>query len=629
MTGGCAIRDTADVSRLLFTPEPVDGESLIGLVARATRENVLERTSILLQKCAPTLFDPGTIGQDILDPHRLAIQLGCSTQEILKRCHPYLSGDRGVSHVRWGNGEMFRLDLITTGRRISPASLRSNNYHRASWMNRLLPYCSESLELLIDRCQICGRKQDWKRAWGIGNCDDPLCRAELLPQKLEALAQDLVPGYRFFAQIVSPISAERDKAVSKLESDLAALPPATLINLIFQVGTMAQDSPFFISRTALRNLSAFQIAKCVSVGTNLVLDWPLKLRGAVGAMLDAQQSKGPDHRAKFVKIVRRLGSRSVTREQADLVAKGIPEAFEHAATALAALVRPVVPANVICRTMHISTKELEAIRVAGLIEHRVIVDGKRKQIQFDADEFEALAECQRKSAFASRFEQNYGLPRYAVEQLVCLGEIRHEDHPALALINPTLRIIQESADDFSNNLWSASSERRRPGDAIPLGTASHILGGGPKPWGSILTAMRKGELQFWLSTKGKFIRRAFVRPSELIPFTSIKFCEASWPKFSFKDAYTQIDAAEILNLDALQIRRSIQAGELKFRSKGVSLLTDRRPVLRLAANHVSASEIALRTGRAPNTVHHLMKKFPHIPKSNAGWDRSAFYDEFG
>jgi hypothetical protein len=78
----------------------------------------------------------------------------------------------------------------------------------------------------------------------------------------------------------------------------------------------------------------------------------------------------PKDRQKFIETVRRLGSRNVDPEQAELVAKAIPEAFEHTAIALEGIVNPVVPANIICRTMSISPKELEAIRVAGLIKQR-------------------------------------------------------------------------------------------------------------------------------------------------------------------------------------------------------------------------------------------------------------------
>jgi hypothetical protein len=172
-----------------------------------------------------------------------------------------------------------------------------------------------------------------------------------------------------------------------------------------------------------------------------------------------------------------------------------------------------------------------------------------------------------------------------------LGAIRREAHPALALINPTLRLVEERLNDFTDELMAAAWRAGRPKDAIPLGTACRILGGRPKPWGEILEAMRRGELRFWLSGNGKIVRQAFVRPGDLIRFASTEFCETTYPAFPFKDAYTQVDAAEILNVDALQIRRSIEAAEVSFRKQGVAMVTDRTPVLRLAASRIATSEM--------------------------------------
>lgn len=460
-------------------------------------------------------------------------------------------------------------------------------------------------------------------------CDDPKCKSKLAHVALEALPEVLTADYRRFAQIVSPVVSERERAVSELDGALATLPPASLVHLILQIGGLVQDPPLAFGRTSLGNLSPLQIASSVANGTRLIQDWPKRFRSELGSRLEAVHNRDPRDRTKFLQNIRRLGSRNVHPAQAEIVAKAIPEAFEHTAIALEGLVKPVVPANIICRTMSISTKELEAIRVAGLIKHRVIAGGKRKQIQFDAGEFEALAHCQRRSVFGSRFEQKFGLPRYATEQLACLGAISREAHPALVLINPTLRLVEESVDDFSSELIAASLKGRGPADTIPLGTASRILGGRPKPWGSILEAMRQGEMPFWLAERGKFSRRAFVRPSDITRFASLDFREALYPEFPFKRTYTQVDAAEILNLDALQIRRSINAAELTFRQEGVAMLTDRSEVLRLAPTRIATSEIALRTGRAVNKVPQLMKNFPHIERCAAGWNRTSFDTEFG
>lgn len=627
-TWSAADRPTA--RPLAISLNPIPGESLIGLVARATRLNVLDQTCIVLSECAPALLHPGTIGQDIVDPQRLAVQLGCCTGDILERCHPYLGDPAGPSDVRWGKGAIFRPDIVTINRRISPATLETSDHHRSAWMNRLLPYCAESSELLIDACMTCGKKQGWRHAWGIGCCDDRKCRALLKHPTHEHLPQPLTEGYRLFAGIVSAAPAEREAAVSLLHPDLSALPPAVLINLALHAGAAMQKTPYNLRRTAVSKLPALTIATIAAQGASILLDWPKGFRASIAERLTSLEGVDPKMRGQLLHSVRRLGLPHVARaEQVAVVRHAVPEAFVHAAIALQDLVEPVVPANVICRSMRISPRELNAVREAGLIKHRVIASGRRMQVQYDKAEADRLARRQRESIFASRLEQRFGLPRYAAEQLACLGEVERETHPALALIHSTLRLVQKSVDAFADDLEQRGMPKTAGPGLLPLGTASKILGGRTKPWGAILGAMRAGNFPFWLATEGKFVRRAFVRPEDILPFAAINFDERGWPDFPFRRAYTQVDAAEILNLDALQIRRVIQVGDLTFEPEGVALISERSSVLRIAAAHVATAEIALRTGTKFNHVPRFMGRYPHIPRTEAGWDRAAFDGEFG
>ncbi len=141
--------------------------------------------------------------------------------------------------------------------------------------------------------------------------------------------------------------------------------------------------------------------------------------------------------------------------------------------------------------------------------------------------------------------------------------------------------------------------------------------------------MRAGDLPFWLKEDGKFVRRAQVRLADILPFLSVNFDEADWPDFPFKQTYTQVDAAEILNLDALQIRRLIRARDLIFEPDGVALITDRTTVLHLASLHIATAEIGLRTGTKFTSVRQLLSRHPGIARTEAGWDRAAFDAAFG
>jgi hypothetical protein len=608
---------------LALPVEPVAGESLIGLVARATRLNVLGRTSIILDQCGIRLLHPGTIGQDLPGPALLSTQLGCSEEAILARMHPYVDQDSGSLDIKWGSGALLRSDLILERRLVSPKALKQSEHHRAAWANRLLPYCQESLELLVDTCAACGRQQGWRHAWGIGHCDEKSCQKPLVHLTSEQLPSSLVEGYRLFAALASVVPSERDLEVAKLHPALQALPAAVLINFALQIGALLQEQPVRLHRTAISNLLPGELASIASSGANQLADWPNHFRATVAEQLaEAGPTSGKRHRT-ILNGLRRLASRAARPEQVALLRQALPEAFEHAAVALSALVVPAVGANVVCRTANLRTSELKAIREAGLIKHRVIVAGKRMQVQYDKSDTEDLARRHREAVFASRLEQKFGLPRYASEQLACLGIVQREAHPALALIHPCLRLTAASIDNLLQRLEAAARQDLGP-DLMPLGTAIRIMGGKPKPWGNIFLALVDGTLPFELHGTGKFVRRAQVRLNDIKPFAPVYFEQSDWSGFPFEQTFTQIDAAEVLNLDALQIRRVIASGELTFSPQGVAVITPRAPVLELAKVYMATAEIALRTGTPFIRVPHLMAEHPSIMRHPAGWARDDF-----
>ncbi len=128
------------VRPLLVPINPKPGESIAGMLAHATRANVLGSTQIILAEIGLPLAHPGTIAQEVGDrSSALAAVLGLSEQEITERTTSYAGQDGGGPIVRFGSGTLRRRDLILGSRRISPVSLTQSAHHRASWAVRHLP----------------------------------------------------------------------------------------------------------------------------------------------------------------------------------------------------------------------------------------------------------------------------------------------------------------------------------------------------------------------------------------------------------------------------------------------------------------------------------------------------------
>lgn len=616
-------------ARQLSVPiEPIAGESLIGMVARATRLNVLGSTKVILESVGLSLLHPGAVGQEIGDElDSLARQLGCDVAELLSRCHPYLGDPLGPSDIRWGSGALFRPNILVERRRISPASLLMSEHHRADWMNLLLPYCPESLELLVDRCQSCGRTLGWRRAWGIGICDDRKCRAIIKHPTGECLPSSLVSGYRTFAALVSADPETRDRTIGSLNPVLAGLPPAVLVTMLLHIGATMSAEPVNLHRGAIQRLPALTVASIGARGAELVADWPHRFRGAVSEEVDRLRSVRSSNQKPLLEAIRKLGLRP-RPEQLLVIREAIPEAFEHSGTALGGLLRPVVNGATVCRRAAIDPAELRVLRETGALRHQLIGSNARVTAQYDLEEVEEFARRKRASEIASRLEQRLGIPRYASEQLASLGEITQEDHRCILAIDGRLRFRSDSIAQFLAAISSLAIAGHAPSDALPLGTAMKRIGGRLKPWGLVLRALREGSMRYWAGPGKRFARSAKVILKDIERFAEVEVDPVRPSSLPITREMTQIDVADVLNLDSLQLRRVVAAGDLSFRPDGVALVASRATVLSLAQETIASAEIALRLGIDFSGVRPVMARHPEVRRCSVGWIRSDFDSTF-
>src|SRR3546814_8244816 len=79
---------------LRFPVIPYADESLPGLVARATREHVLEMTSVVLRRAGLRISEPAAICQaPAEDLDRLAQVLRCEREDLCDRTHRYFRSE--------------------------------------------------------------------------------------------------------------------------------------------------------------------------------------------------------------------------------------------------------------------------------------------------------------------------------------------------------------------------------------------------------------------------------------------------------------------------------------------------------------------------------------------------------
>lgn len=619
------VKELGSAEPLAISLEPVDGESLIGMIARATRENVLWATRIILGRSGYSA-GPGSVGMKGIDYASLiALQLGCSIDDVRLRCHPYLlEGARSV--IEWGGSGLYRGQLIVKRRRVSPASLEVADHHRADWMNALLPYCPESLELLIDTCVCCGSPQLWRNSWGIGYCDQWSCRKRLEHPTGEILSGLYAHQYRRFAALVAADPKVRRAAIDRLPPALKQIPAAALANFIPRLGMVFRSTSECANMKFLNQIPPAELAAGAAMGMSLIDDWPRGLRTFTGDEFAKRERQGNAATKTFLDNFRELG-RAWVPEQAKAIRDAVPEIYSYRGGKWIAMRAPVMSSKAAAAFLRMSIRDLVKLREADLIEHRSTGPKSRLLTLYDRSAVEELARKRNASATAASVGERLGVPFYAVEQLSCLGYLEEERDSCIKLLNPTLRVVTRSVDELLHNLREVSAGGTPPSDAVPLRTALKVMGGCFKPWGPIVDVLQQGSLPFWFDGEKRFADSVRVMLSDFVKFRQASFDYTEYPEFLFKDSLSQRDVIEVWNISAPKMMHLMKTDVLKWRRIGLALETDSTAVLEVARQVISYGEIALKMGVMPTSARARVNR-KKIPRVLFGVSREKFDLEF-
>ncbi|MBC3941185.1 hypothetical protein [Sphingomonas albertensis] len=629
-----------EVRPLVIPVTPAGDETLIGLIARSTAANVLGRTSIILKEVGVDLHHPGTVGQKIgslLD--RLAEKIGCDVEMLRHRLHPYTpealakTKNKNANFqwpVQWGSGSLLRHHVLLDRRRIAPTTLATSNHHRWHWLCTLLPYCPFSLERLVDTCLACGTALRWRQARGIGRCEK--CRVDIAPSSEPALDEHLAADYRAFARLISPTPGERETALTALHPDLNMISPTSLISFICRIGWILGSHSDLDWSFSPASLDQPALAEAVSVGTGTLGNWPDGLRSTVA---DRLRGTVGDERHVILNRIRKLGDRYAPTDMAKLVRDALPEAFKMTQRAMS-FEMPTMLSCDICKLTGIDVDDVRRLEAAGIfttIETRV---GQRRHVQFSRAEVHEFARHKKGSQRATRMAEALGVPRYAIEQLLGHGEVVRETHPGLLIHDDNLRLVTSTVDALFKDLNGVARKGSPPEDAIPLWNASRATGGRMKNWGETLRLLRSGAIHFWLipddqrsqARHSKYVRRILVVPGKVIPVLSSEFDAALLKGVPTADVMSQVDAAELLNIDAVQMKRVAESGDLTFSGHGKALWAKKNDVLELALAYISSPEAAYLLGGPVRSFAKRLYARTDLRRGSVGWLREDIAREF-
>ena len=590
--------------RLRFPLEVGDGESIPGAIARGVRLHVLVRTAPVLAAAGVNIRHLGF--SQIATPEeleRLAFVARCPANALVERAGDRLidRADEKSCDAQFGRLIIPRAYLEFNRRRIGPATLAAEAYHRASWMNLLLPYCPESLEALVDRCNHCDTPLGWFHSHGIGHCDR--CTLEIGPSFEGALPEGLAEDYRLFALLSSPDARGVEEACASMPATLADVSPGSLVRLALLVGGLMQ--PTYVptaARHAVTKLPAPTLAAVVATGTAELRSWPHGFRSWVAAQSrDLRDS--PAALETLRARMKRLADRKLEAEDlVHTVTAAMPDLHRHAAHGFA-VDRPYYLYKPVQRMLGLSSPKMNVLKKWPGINFLKLNTGAKEQGQFDVDQIDSLMPVFRDTVALSACAEALRLPHYAIEQLCATNVLEWENHSVLLATATTAKVRGVSLRRLLAELAAKARgvddrHEKRPADLVTLASASRRIGGRFKPWASIIDALRMGHIEFWTDGRAPTTTSIYVRAIDLARFDVV--VDANAPAgFAIAATVSQRDAAEILNIAPKYMPELSDHLGFPFLRKGLMLVAASTTVIAAAARVVWNAEIALHM-----CVHH-------------------------
>lgn len=617
----CAVPAQVPRRRLRFDLDVRDDESVPGAIARAVAEHHLVRIGAVLKEAGHGRYAGATQLADATTLGRIAHVIRCDPYSLVMASGRRLvePGDRRLQHfvdfhglvVPSGHLEMKR-------RRIAPGALLASPHHRQDWMLSVLPYSTETLELLVDECPACGVALGWTRSVGIGRCEH--CLELVPPSPLPPLPAELADDYRLFASLVSLRPAGRASAVEALAPRLRDMTSGALARFAMRLGLdCGEDDERRAWQTRPGNMPPERIARTACRGIELLRTWPDGIVTWAQKRVDLAQDESACRRDLNRRIRRIAWGDSGFEDQRELVHEAFPTfASPRAGAERGERLYTGHEANRILPGFATHATE---IRRLGLVASRS--DGTRGMMEsflYHSGPIDAAGAFWRDAMPVTTIVARLGLPLYAVEQMIGSGLLDPHDDPILAVVMRRRQAVASVFDDLLGRLKRRARRRAPPSTALPIGWESRRIGGGPKPWSKIFDDLLDGSIPFWLNGEPD-ADHLLVNRGSLDAFVD------QWPSGgpgypSYTATMSTGDAAELLNVIPSHVVRLASAGVLT-RTAGLRAMTiPMDEVERVARQHVSAAELARRARTSAEAVNERLRIAGFIPFYGL-WDRTA------
>jgi len=470
------IRRRTRGASILFPLEPMLDESIRGYLARVADWNCLDSRTDLLRFAGLTYVRRDLSDRISTELSSVSDVLGIRDGALRRILNPTVGGNPEVVDYFGLPSQRRRFEI--KGRRVSPASLARSAHHRARWQIRLLPFCPESWEHLIDTCpsSTCGKPLRWAGCLEIDRCEH--CDFDLKLATPATVPADLRETLSFVGDLVHPAPEVRAKALARLPPPLNEVAAHDVFEVLCVVTRSV--TPEHIKLTTSAQFDTTYLALAAQV----LLDYP--------ATFDrlAEAGRNADHRILplFAKLRRRAKEKAGVQKALILSMVDRAETAHHGPARVAKM-REEEGEWTFHRSavwLGISLFEFNKVVAAGLATPAPRKGRVRNISWIKPGQVHPLSIGLRRRMETAEFVQSYQLPLAGVEQLVSLGLLEPCTEPIVQLLYPGFQLDRVSVLGFVDRLAEALAPPLP--DSVALEDVFHGVGGGEKPWGPVIQA---------------------------------------------------------------------------------------------------------------------------------------------
>lgn len=607
---------------LLWDGDIEDDESFLGYLTRRAAEHHLGVNAVVLGSVGLKLQHQGKALFDCTQEQaeRLAVLLRADPHRLTDVICPVIGSDHTGDLVRWGGRTMRRRDIETRYRRLAPLAITERQRHRQPWLLRLLSHCPVSFERLIQQCPSCGRVLLWSRSKPIDRCDHEDCIhwSESIETRGDLLPESMRREYARFAALLSSSSAVREKAERGLHPEIAQLANPDLVDLVSVLGLFSDSQE---NEIGSEEDTTSRDAAVITRGIRAVEAWPQALVDLTAQAI-TERLRRPELWSQMKWHTR--GYRNPVIR--DLLICTVPELRQ-------SLKRVTIPNSpqVMLQTELVKRTGLRADQAGevcrALAKKTDFILAKETMIDhaLACDFISQLTTSVPIGTTANALH----LPNYAIAQLIAGGFLEAPENPGIAALYPNGRVTKNSQLSLFARLVRLPVLAEGSRSTLPLSIASKIIGGGPKPWATILSAILSRVIPCWRSEPRArpTVRNLCIQKVDLDNLRMLR--PSAGEKHALPDMVSKTDAYELLNITTNKGKWFEQSGELEFRPSGRKHACPMTAVLAIAAARIYGPELSLRLSCSPNILEPKLQAAGIDKLACGGWDRNSALRAFG